>query len=187
VSAARILYRATAAEHDPRVTDPLEGRRTDVAARLGPVLGFMRALWQLNHGLESRSKRMKARLGVSGPERFVLRLIGELPDVSPGQLAEIMHLDPSSLTGILRRLVSRRLVSRRASDTDARRALLRLTARGAQLDRLRSGTVEVAIRAALDALPPRDVATAVVVLRTLSGLLADEAPAAARRGAPRVR
>jgi DNA-binding MarR family transcriptional regulator len=171
------------------VKAPLNGRDAELATRLGPVLGFMRALWELNHALESRSKRMKASLGVSGPERLVLRIIGELPDVSPGQLAEIMHLDPSSLTGILRRLVSRRLVARRPSASDARRALLRLTARGEDLDRQRDGTVEAAIRAALAVLPQRDVAAAVSVLATVSRLLAevDAAPPRPARAAPRAR
>lgn len=146
----------------------------DLAARLGPVLGFLRALWEVNHALESRSKRMKRRFGVSGPERLAIRIIGELPGISPGQLAEVMHVDPSSLTGMLQRLVHRKLVVRSSDPDDARRAHLRLSHAGDGVDAIREGTVEAAIRSALEALAPRDVATAVVVLGSVSRLLQTE-------------
>jgi DNA-binding MarR family transcriptional regulator len=48
-------------------------------------------------------------------------------------------------------------VLRGADPEDARRALLELTAKGRQLDALRSGTVEAAVRRALQRLPPRAV------------------------------
>jgi DNA-binding MarR family transcriptional regulator len=166
--------------------DATDGDLERDVERLGPVLGFMRALWQVNHALESRSKRMKARFGVSGPERLALRIIGELPGISPGRLAAILHVDPSSLTAMLRRLVARRLVSRSRNPEDARSAHLRLTKDGERFDELRSGTVESAVKAALEALPPRDAATAVVVLGVLSRLLArDEETRPSRRGSRR--
>jgi DNA-binding MarR family transcriptional regulator len=143
------------------------------------VLGFMRTLWEVDHALFSASKRMKARLGVTGPERLVIRIVGEIPEITPGELATLMHLDPSSLTALLQRLVRRRLISRRADPDDARRSRLRLTAQGAEVDRLRSGTVEAAVRTALETLSPQDVARTVVVLRELSRALS--AVAAARR------
>ena len=71
---------------------------------LGEQLEFMRLLWAIDHGLQTRSKRMAAALGVTGPQRLVIRIVGRFPGVSAGQLARILHLDPSTLTGILRRL-----------------------------------------------------------------------------------
>lgn len=153
--------------------------------RLGPVLGFMRALWEVNHGLESASRRMRARLGVSGPERLVVRIVGEMPDVSPSELAEMMHLDRSSLSGLLERMVTRGLVSRRVDEHDARRSHLRLTSAGASVDRLRAGTVEAAVETLLETLPPRDIATVQVVLaalaRNLEAIPVPKSRAAARR------
>jgi DNA-binding MarR family transcriptional regulator len=131
----------------------------------------MRALWEVEHALFSASKRMKARLGVTGPERLVIRIVGELPDISPGELAEIMHLDPSTLTGVLQRLVRRRLLVRGLDSRDARRSRLRLTREGQAIDRIRSGTVEAGVRAALEAIAPRDVASTVRVLGALSRVL----------------
>lgn len=167
------------------------------ADRLGPVLGFMRSLWEVDHALASASKQMKRRLGISGPERLAIRIVGEVPDISPGELAEILHVDPSSLTGLLKRMVRRKLMLRRADAADSRKAHLRLTADGEALDRLEDGTVEAGVHAALDLLAPRDVATAVVVLGALSRSLhavaakprstATAAPRATRRKARRRR
>ena len=121
------------------------------------MLGFMRALWALDHSLQSASKRMEARLGVTAPQRLVVRILGRFPGISAGEVSEILHLHPSTLTGILQRLVERGLVHRSADPEDARRALLELTAKGRQLDALRSGTVEAAVRRALQRLPTRSV------------------------------
>jgi DNA-binding MarR family transcriptional regulator len=114
---------------------------------------------------------MRSRLGVTGPERLVIRIVGQFPEITPTELAELMHLDPSTLTGLLRRLVQRRLLSRHADASDARKSHLRLTPHGEAVDEVRSGTVEAGVRAALDALSSKDVATTVAVLGALSRVL----------------
>jgi DNA-binding MarR family transcriptional regulator len=135
---------------------------------LGPVLSFMRSLWGVNHALESASRRMKARIGVTGPERMILRLVGRAPGVAAGELARILRVHPSTLTGPLKRLVRRGLLVRRVDAADARRALFTLTARGETIDRTRRGTVEAAVRDALGTLPDRDVRVAAPPLDALA-------------------
>src|SRR3954469_22948255 len=76
---------------------------------LGDVLEFMRVLWALDHALQSASKSMAARLGVTGPQRLVVRMVGRYPDISAGALARLLHVLPSTLTGVLQRLVARDL------------------------------------------------------------------------------
>jgi DNA-binding MarR family transcriptional regulator len=140
-----------------------------VAGRpLGPVLSFLRSLWAVNHALESTSRRMKARIGVTGPERMILRLVGRSPGVAAGELARLLHVHPSTLTGPLKRLARRGLLQRRVDAADARRALFTLTARGETIDRMRRGTVEATVRAALEALPARDVRVTAAVLDALA-------------------
>lgn len=146
---------------DPR-PDGLERRP------LGPVLSFMRALWGVNHALESTSRRMKASMGVTGPERMVIRLVGRYPGISAGELARILRVHPSTLTGLLKRLAARGLVVRSADSTDARRALFTLATKGAAIDKQRRGTVEAAVTAALEALPGRDIRVALEVLDAVS-------------------
>jgi DNA-binding MarR family transcriptional regulator len=139
---------------------------------LGPVLDFMRALWALDHSLQSASKRMEAQLGVTAPQRLVIRIVGRFPGISAGEVSEILHLHPSTLTGVLKRLEQRGLVARRADPGDARRALLDLTDRGRDVDGLRSGTVESAVRRALRRMPPAAVRTVREATEILAGELA---------------
>jgi DNA-binding MarR family transcriptional regulator len=132
----------------------------------------MRSLWGVNHGLESTSRRMKARIGVTGPERIVVRLVGRYPGISAGELARILQVHPSTLTGLLRRLGRRDLLVRNTDVSDARRALFVLTAKGVAVDRLRRGTVERAVTTALASVSERDVRVTVSVLDALSRALA---------------
>lgn len=132
------------------------------------VLSFMRFLWGLNHRLEATSRTMKRTLGVTALERMVLRMVGYHPGISAGQLAALLRLHPSSLTALLKRISRRGLVVRCADPRDARRALFTLTARGQEIDGARRGTVEEAVRAALESLPRRDVDTAAAVLDAIT-------------------
>jgi DNA-binding MarR family transcriptional regulator len=138
---------------------------------LGPVLDFMRALWALDHALQSASKRMEATRGVTAPQRLVVRIVGRFPGISAGEVADILHLHPSTLTGVLKRLGDRGLLERKADPSDGRRALLALTPRGRKLDQLRDGTVEAAVRRALKRLPPASVRAARDAALVLSGEL----------------
>jgi len=135
---------------------------------LGQVLEFMQALWALDHELQSSSKRQEAATGVTGPQRLVVRMVGRFPGLTAGQLSEILHLHPSTLTGVLKRLELRGLLARRADPADARRARLVLTAAGRAVDAARGGTVEAAVRRALGRLPGRAVAGAREVLDQLA-------------------
>ena len=133
---------------------------TAVTRRLGRVLEFMRLVWAVDHALQSTSKWMEVRLGVTGPQRLVIRMIGCFPGVSAGALASLLHVHPSTLTGVLRRLTDRGAIRRTADPLDSRRALFWLTARGLRIDRLRSGTVEAAITRAVASAPARNRAAA---------------------------
>src|SRR5205823_5619072 len=125
----------------------------DDGADLGPVLEFMKQLWAVDHGLQTISKRMESQHGITGPQRLVVRIVGRTPGISAGALAQILRMHPSTLTGILRRLETRGVLSRRSDPNDARRALFALTARGRKVDMLKTGTVEAAVRRVLSRLP----------------------------------
>lgn len=136
--------------------------------KLSPVLQFMRALWGLDHGLQIASKRMESRLGITGPQRLVVRLVGHFPGISAGELAELQRLHPSTLTGVLRRLEERGILRRRSDPKDARRALLSLTPKGTRLNELKEGTVEQAVEEALATVPEASIEAAI---RTLTAIM----------------
>jgi MarR family transcriptional regulator, organic hydroperoxide resistance regulator len=141
------------------------------ATELPDVLQFMQLLWAVVHGLDKTSKRMTSEHGVTGPQRLVLRVVGLFPGVSAGNLAAILHVHPSTLTGVLQRLVVQRLLLRVDDPRDRRRAVLRLTARGALINAVDHGTVESAVAEALKGVSDRDRYATRRVLERLAGHL----------------
>jgi DNA-binding MarR family transcriptional regulator len=151
---------------------------------LPDTLEFMQRLWELAHALERTSKHMAETLGVTGPQRLALRVIGLRPGMSAGELAATLHVHPSTLTGVLQRLVAQRLLARQADPRDRRRAVLRLTARGVQVNATSKATVEAAVTRALRGVSPRDRAACRRVIKSVVGCL-EPPPAGARRRAGR--
>ena len=141
------------------------------AGELPDSLQFMRLLWALMHLLQRQSKRMGQQLGVTGPQRLVIRVVGLFPGISAGTLAAILHVHPSTLTGVLQRLVRQGLIERSAHAGDRRRAVLRLTAKGARVNTSRSGTVEAMVVDGLSGVSARDRAVAQRVLSRLADCL----------------
>lgn len=133
--------------------------RVDPAALspVGEVLEFMRVMWSVDNALQKASKRMKSTLGVTGPQRLVIRIVGRFPGTSAAQLADLLHIDPSTLTGVLTRLERRGLIQRRRDSRDGRRWLLGLTARGRTVDARMTGTIEATVQSALREVQPHEL------------------------------
>ena len=144
--------------------------------QLDEVLQFMRVIWALDHAVQSRSKAMGLKLGVTGLQRFVLRIVGRMPGITSAELSGMLHLHPSTLTGVLRRLEQRKLIERRRDRIDGRRGLLEITAMGARQLTEQKFTVEAVVREALSGEKPAQVLTLVGVLQRLTKAL-EEAPA----------
>jgi DNA-binding MarR family transcriptional regulator len=145
---------------------------------LPDVLQFMQLLWAVSHGLERRSKRMTSDLGVTGPQRLVLRVVGLSPGLSAGDLAATLRVHPSTLTGVLQRLGQQKLLDRVDDPRDRRRAVLRLTRAGRRTNATRAGTVESAIAEALNGVSAHDRAAARRVLERLAARLDPDDPEA---------
>ncbi len=152
---------------------PVKARKptaTAVTYVLDGPLDFLRLLWAVEHALQMASQRMERELGVTGPQRFMLRIIGRHPSISPSELAAVMHLHKSTVSGLLRRLERKDLVLRTADPVDGRRYLVRLSERGKRVAERRSGTVEAGVRRVLAKLSPATIRAT----RTAFAALVDE-------------
>lgn len=136
-----------------------------------PPLALLRAVWDLDHRLQSQSKRMRARIGVTGPQRLVLRTLLSAPDTHPSAIARSLFFDRSTVTVILRSLERAKLVRRAPHATDKRVISLTLTAKGRRIAEQRTGTIESLFRRAVENLPLRDVQAAQRVLEAIAGEL----------------
>jgi MarR family transcriptional regulator, organic hydroperoxide resistance regulator len=149
--------------------------------RLDSTLDFMRLLWSIEHGLQKQSKRMAAQLGLTGPQRLVLRIVTRFPGLSAGELARIVRLHPSTITGIIQRLVSRRLLRRERDPGDSRRTRLWPTAGARRYTARTAGTVEETVGRAIAAAGAGNVRGARFVLGEIARALNESGGSTARR------
>ena len=135
------------------------------------LLVFMRLIWAVDHQLQSVSKRMEASHGMTVPQRMTLLLIGRQPGVLASELAELLHLHPGTISGILSRLEAGGWIARKSDTGDARRRQLTLTAKGERANRRRKGTFQEAVKRALAASSRAEIDAASNVLRRLARAL----------------
>jgi DNA-binding MarR family transcriptional regulator len=139
--------------------------------RLGEVLDFMRLIWAVDHALQMTSKRMRSAIGVTGPQRLVIRMVARFPGIPAGQIAQLLHVDPSTLTGILKRLERQGFIRRRPDPRDRRRAFLGITKKGRLIDTAGAGTVEAAVKRVIARTPRARLENARAVLIDLASAL----------------
>ena len=138
---------------------------------LGKVLDFMRLIWALDHALQKTAKRMKSAIGVTGPQRLVIRIVARFPGIPAGHIAQLLHLHPSTLTGILKRLERQGFIRRRPDPKDRRRAFLGITEKGRRIDAGGVGTVEAAVKRVISRTPRAKLEGAREILMDLATAL----------------
>jgi MarR family transcriptional regulator, organic hydroperoxide resistance regulator len=154
------------------MTRPARLEVARVLPQLGEVLDFMRLIWAIDHALQKTSKRMKSTIGVTGPQRLVIRIVARFPGIPAGQIARLLHVHPSTLTGILKRLERKGMIRRRTDPKDGRRAFLGVTEKGRRVDAARSGTVEAAVQKMISRAPRAKLEIAREILMALAAALA---------------
>jgi len=167
------MKRATALRSDPRGITRSKAthhspQSDESSLRLGKVLDFMRLLWAVDHGLQMTSKRMEQDHGVTGMQRLVIRMVGRFPGISAGEIADVLHVHPSTLSGVLQRLTKRGVLERQVAPDDGRRALFFLKQAGEELDALQVGTTESGVRRSMARHTSEELAIAEDVLATLA-------------------
>jgi DNA-binding MarR family transcriptional regulator len=103
----------------------------------------MDAARKLVRALAGSARAVEARSGISGAQLFILRqLAGVDGPLSVNELAELTLTHQSTVSGVVTRLVERRLVTRTPSSDDARRVEIALTTRGRALLAVAPATVQ---------------------------------------------
>ncbi len=102
----------------------------DKAQVISEIMDNIRRVFQV---VNDHSKKAKRETGITGPQLWAIKVIGELSPVRVSDLASRMYLNPSTVVGILDRLESRGLVRRNRSDEDRRVVRVQLTDGGRAL------------------------------------------------------
>ena len=87
----------------------------------------MIALRKIIQAIDMNSKKLVKRVGLTGPQLVILQEISNHGEVTAGEIARAVSLSQATLTGILERMEKRGLLSRRRSDHDKRRVMVRIT------------------------------------------------------------
>ncbi|MFN8011871.1 MAG: MarR family transcriptional regulator [Holophagaceae bacterium] len=90
----------------------------------------MQNLRRIVKALQEYSSSVEKQFGLTGPQLWALWELNRRGPMSLKGLAERMHLDPSTVTGVVERLHRKGLVSREADAEDRRRVVLGLTEEG---------------------------------------------------------
>ena len=114
----------------------------------------MDALRRLVSALRTSGSAASGELGMSVAQLFALRVIGEQPGLSMGELASRTLTTLSAVSEVVTRLVRRGLVRRDAAPDDHRRAMLTLTPAGEMIARDLDQTLPERLIAALQAMTP---------------------------------
>jgi len=134
---------------------------------LPETLQFIRLLWELDHALNKRSRRMLKTLGVTASQRFVIKVVGMRPGCSPGQLARFLHVTPATVTRVVQRMEVDGFLRREGDPQDSRRVRLHLTPKGARLDARARAPSESPVAALLEHTPRGRVEATMSLLAAL--------------------
>jgi DNA-binding MarR family transcriptional regulator len=113
----------------------------------------VRSLRRLFKGIHEYSKALQRRSGLSSPQAWAMTLLDEGGELSLGELADRMYAHPSTVSGIVERLVARGIVRRETDVRDRRGIRLSLTPAGRRLLKSSPPPLQVGLRRALVTMP----------------------------------
>ncbi|BDU77331.1 MarR family winged helix-turn-helix transcriptional regulator [Mesoterricola sediminis] len=131
------------------------------------VQACMQDLRLVVKALETYSRSVERRFGLTGPQLWALWELGRSGPCALKDLAARMKLDPSTVVGVVDRLVLKGLVVRNPDPADRRRVSLVPTPRGEALLIAAPHPAQGHLLAGLEALEREQVETLRGALRTL--------------------
>jgi MarR family transcriptional regulator, organic hydroperoxide resistance regulator len=113
----------------------------------------IQALRRLFKAVHVYSKSVLRTTGLSGPQLWALTILQEEPGLSLRDLAARMYAHPSTVSGVVERLVKQRAVKREVHPSDRREIRLTLTETGTRLIKKSPTPVQAALTQALCSMP----------------------------------
>lgn len=155
-------------------------------ARLAQPDGLADGIARLRRALRRGARVADPDNSLAVAQLELLTALVENPGCRPGQLAQLLHMRPNTVTTIVNALAAQAMVSRVSSDNDRRAIELTATSAGQEAVRKWQATNAGVLHVALSTLPAqqrRALAAAVPALDALARAvdqLADEPPATNR-------
>lgn len=128
------------------------GRARRPHAKAQDAAEVVSCLRRLFKAIQEYSKAIQRRVGLSAPQLWALTLLAAEPGLSLGELSERMFAHPSTVSGVVERLVDRGAVRRDVDGEDRRGVRLSLTRSGRHLLRTSPPPVQDGLRRALEGM-----------------------------------
>lgn len=136
-----------------------------------PVDEVMQNLRRIVRALQEYSSSVERQFGLTGPQLWALWELNRGGPQSLKALSARMHLDPSTVTGVVERLHRKALVTRAPDPEDRRRVVLDLTAAGRATVKSAPHPAQGQLVHGLRAMGPRQVAQLNRSLRLLAAVM----------------
>jgi DNA-binding MarR family transcriptional regulator len=142
------------------------------------VSGIIDNIRRVFKAVNEHSKKAERETGITGPQLWAIKVIGDLSPVRVSDLAHRMYLHPATVVGILDRLESRGLVKRIRSKDDRRVVKVQLTDDGKKIVTKAPQVAQGLLVAGLEPLPLKKLKEIASALEELVYILgAQELPA----------
>lgn len=122
------------------------------AAVISEIINDIRRVFQV---VNEQSKKAKRKTGLTGPQLWAIKMIGELAPVRVSDLALRMYLHPATVVGILNRLELQGLIKRTRTNEDRRVVKIELTDAGSALVAKAPQVAQGLLVAGLEILPQK--------------------------------
>ncbi len=157
----------THAQHRPPAMS-LEAR-----ADVTDVIDSIRAI---SRSLRISGRASEQRLGISSAQLFILQALRDQPDLSINELADLTFTHQSSVSMVVTRLVSHKLVSRKSASKDGRRVIVALTPAGRAMLKKPPEAGQARLISALKAMPRAELAALAGNLMALTEMVEVQSP-----------
>ena len=141
---------------------------------ISEIMNDIRRVFQ---AVNDHSKKAERETGITGPQLWTIKIIGDLSEVRVSDLAKRMYLNPSTVVGILDRLESHGFVKRVRSNDDRRAVKVQLTDTGKEILIRAPEVASGLLVSGLEVLPSKELRYIAVTLEKLVCILgAQELP-----------
>lgn len=147
---------------------------SDDTEAIAEIIDNLRRVFQV---VNEKSKKAERETGITGPQLWAIKVIGDFSSVRVSDLANRMYLNPSTVVGILDRLEISGIVKRSRSTIDRRVVHVELTDAGKELVNKSPQVAQGLLVAGLEGLPFKKLKLISFALKELVNILgAQELP-----------
>ena len=123
---------------------------TKKSAAVSEIIDNIRRVFQV---VNEKSKMATRATGLTGPQLWALKTIGQVSPVRVSNLARLMYLHPATIVGMLNRLELQGLIKRMRTNDDRRAVNVELTNAGKKLVEKAPQVAQDLLVAGLEELP----------------------------------